>query len=115
MWILLLEEADDDATGERHNNSESSELTLDSLEEIGLIEKSFTKATTLYEKRKNEERISTGSKSLDDLFDGGIETRAITEIYGEYGTGKTQICHTLCVVVNLDKSQGGLKSGALYI
>jgi DNA repair protein RadA len=85
------------------------------LEEIGIIEKSFTKATTLYEKRKNEERISTGSKNLDDLFGGGIETRAITEIYGEYGTGKTQICHTLCVVVNLDKPQGGLKSGALYI
>src|ERR671920_563460 len=167
MWILLLEEADDNAPGERHNYSESRELTLDSLEdigpttkgylekagfksikdlvvrgpvdvfeatgmqmdksvhlcnkarsrleEIGIIEKSFTKATALYEKRKNEERISTGSKNLDDLFGGGIETRAITEIYGEYGTGKTQICHTLCVVVNLDKPQGGLKSGALYI
>ena len=85
------------------------------LEEIGIIEKSFTKATILYEKRKNEERISTGSKNLDDLFGGGIETRAITEIYGEYGTGKTQLCHTLCVIVNLDKPQGGLKAGALYI
>ena len=85
------------------------------LEEMGIIEKSFTKATALYEKRKNEERISTGSKNLDDLFGGGIETRAITEIYGEYGTGKTQLCHTLCVIVNLDKPQGGLKAGALYI
>jgi DNA repair protein RadA len=85
------------------------------LEEVGIIEKSFTKATTLYEKRKNEERISTGSKNLDDLFGGGVETRAITEIYGEYGTGKTQLCHTLCVIVNLDKPRGGLESGALYI
>jgi len=85
------------------------------LEEMGIIEKSFTKATALYEKRKNEERISTGSKNLDDLFGGGIETRAITEIYGEYGTGKTQLCHTLCVIVSLDKPQGGLKAGALYI
>ena len=58
------------------------------LEEIGIIEKSFTKATILYEKRKNEERISTGSKNLDDLFGGGIETRAITEIYGEYAQGR---------------------------
>jgi DNA repair protein RadA len=82
---------------------------------MGIIEKSFTKATALYEKRKNEERISTGSKNLDDLFGGGIETRAITEIYGEYGTGKTQLCHTLCVIVSLDKPQGGLKAGALYI
>jgi DNA repair protein RadA len=85
------------------------------LEEIGVIEKSFIKATTLYEKRKIEERISTGSRNLNDLFGGGIETRAITEVYGEYGTGKTQLCHTLCVIVNLDKSQGGLKAGALYI
>jgi DNA repair protein RadA len=85
------------------------------LEEMGIIEKSFTKATALYEKRKNEERISTGSKNLDDLFGGGIETRAITEIYGEYGTGKTQLCHTLCVIVNLDKQLGGLNAGALYI
>jgi DNA repair protein RadA len=85
------------------------------LEEMGIIEKSFTKATALYEKRKNEERISTGSKNLDDLFGGGIETRAITEIYGEYGTGKTQLCHTLCVIVNLDKQRGGLSAGALYI
>lgn len=85
------------------------------LEEMGIIEKSFTKATALYEKRKNEERISTGSKNLDDLFGGGIETRAITEIYGEYGTGKTQLCHTLCVIVNLDKQLGGLSAGALYI
>jgi DNA repair protein RadA len=85
------------------------------LEEIGIIEKSFTRATALYEKRKNEERISTGSKNLDDLFGGGIETKAITEIYGEYGTGKTQLCHTLCIIVNLDKSHGGLNAGALYI
>lgn len=85
------------------------------LEEMGIIEKSFTKATALYEKRKSEERISTGSKNLDDLFGGGIETRAITEIYGEYGTGKTQLCHTLCVIVNSDKPQGGLNAGALYI
>jgi DNA repair protein RadA len=85
------------------------------LEGLGIIDKSFIKATNLYEKRKNEERISIGSKNLDDLFGGGIETKSVTEIYGEYGTGKTQICHTLCVMVNLDKSKGGLKAGALYI
>ena len=60
------------------------------LEELGIIDKSFITATKLYDKRKKEERISTGSKNLNDLFDGGIETRAVTEIYGEYGTGKTQ-------------------------
>jgi DNA repair protein RadA len=85
------------------------------LEDLHIIDKSFITATKLYEKRKKEERISTGSKNLDDLFEGGIETRAITEIYGEYGTGKTQICHTLCLMVQQKKSEGGLNGKALYI
>ena len=45
---------------------------------------------------------------------GGIETRAITELYGEYGTGKTQICHTLCVTVQQNDADGNL-SRALYV
>ena len=85
------------------------------LEEMGIIDKSFITATKLYEKRKQEERISTGSKNLDELFVGGIETRSVTEIYGEYGTGKTQICHTLCIIVQQSKSQGGLSGKAIYI
>ena len=47
------------------------------LEEMGIIDKSFVTATKLYEKRKHEERISTGSKNLDDLFVGGIETGSV--------------------------------------
>lgn len=85
------------------------------LEELGIIDKSFITATKLYDKRKKEERISTGSKNLDDLFDGGIETRAITEIYGEYGTGKTQLCHTLCIMVQQKKSKYEITNKALYI
>lgn len=85
------------------------------LEDLGIIDKSFVTATKLYDKRKREERLSTGSKNLNDLFAGGIETRAVTEIYGEYGTGKTQICHTLCVMVKQAKSDGGLIGKALYI
>jgi RecA/RadA recombinase len=41
--------------------------------------------------------ISTGSSDLDSLLGGGIETGAITEVFGEFRTGKTQLCHTLCV------------------
>lgn len=85
------------------------------LEELGIIDKSFVTATKLYEKRKQEERISTGSKNLDDLFIGGIETGSVTEIYGEYGTGKTQLCHTLSVLVQQSRSQGGLNGKAIYI
>lgn len=44
--------------------------------------------------------IKTGSQELDELFGGnGIETKAITQFYGPSATGKTQICHTLCVTV----------------
>jgi DNA repair protein RadA len=68
-------------------------------------------------RRNKIQRISTGSKSLDEMFGsiGGIETGAITQIYGEAGSGKTQLCHCLSVMVSQDKSNGGLNSPALYI
>jgi DNA repair protein RAD51 len=59
--------------------------------------------------------LTTGSKELDKLLAGGIETGSITEIFGEFRTGKTQLCHTLCVTCQLDKSQGGGNGKALYI
>jgi DNA repair protein RadA len=53
---------------------------------------------------KNEkvERLSTGSKNLDDLFgrDGSLETGAITQFYGTPGSGKTQLCYTICVMLS---------------
>lgn len=85
------------------------------LEEIGLIDKSFVTATSIYEKRAKDYRISTGSKNFDELLGGGIETRALTEVYGEFGTGKTQLCHTLCVMVQQPIQSGGLDGKALYI
>ncbi len=85
------------------------------LVKLGKLEKDFVTATEIYKKRQSIERISTGTISLDDLLEGGIETQAITEIYGEYGTGKTQISHTLCVMVQLSKGKGGLEAGAVYI
>ena len=83
------------------------------LEELGMIDKSFVTATSLYNKRKD--RISTGSKSFDDLLGGGIETKAVTEVYGEFGTGKTQLCHTLCIMVQQPVSEGGLDAKAIYV
>jgi DNA repair protein RadA len=44
-----------------------------------------------------------------------VETRAVTEVYGEFGTGKTQLCHTLCVMVQQDRKAGGLSGKAIYI
>jgi DNA repair protein RadA len=89
--------------------------TLSTLEEIGIIEKQFTPATSIYNKRKSIGRISTGSKNFDHLLGGGIETRSVTELYGEYGTGKTQMCHTSCVIVQQNSVKGGLDGNALYV
>ena len=58
-------------------------------------------------KRKKVIRITTGSSVLDALLGGGIETMSITEVFGEFRTGKTQMCHTLCVTAQLPRSQGG--------
>lgn len=75
----------------------------------------FITAYELYEKRRGIRRISTGVKSLDELLGGGIETKAITELVGEFGSGKTQLCHQLSVMVQLPEDKGGLKAKALYV
>lgn len=85
------------------------------LEELGVIDRSFVTATSLYEKRLEGQRISTGARNFDDLLGGGVETKAVTEVYGEFGTGKTQLCHTLCVMVQQPKPAGGLSGKAVYI
>ncbi|MFX1497585.1 MAG: DNA repair and recombination protein RadA [Promethearchaeota archaeon] len=75
----------------------------------------FKSADIIWEKRKLLKKIMTGSQNLDDLLGGGIETEAVTELYGEYRTGKTQIVHQLCVNVQLPYEEGGLEGSALYI
>ena len=69
---------------------------------------SFIRADELIAKRQNILKLTTGSKKLDMLLGGGIETQAITEFYGEYGSGKSQIAHQLCVNVQLPLERGGL-------
>jgi len=85
------------------------------LVEEGLIAKDFVSATEIYKRRQDIGKISTGTNCLDLLFDGGVETQALTEVYGEFGSGKTQFCHTMCVNVQKTKEQGGQDGGVLYI
>jgi DNA repair protein RadA len=74
----------------------------------------FITAQELYEKRKNAMRITTAVKNLDGLLGGGVETQAMTELFGEYGTGKSQICMQLCVTVQLPAGKGGLGGRVLF-
>ena len=67
------------------------------------------------EERKRITRIASGSKELDSLLGGGFESNSITELFGEFRTGKTQICHTLCVTCQLPRSDGGGEGMAIYI
>ena len=76
---------------------------------------SFESGTQLLEKRKKLGRITTNAKALDELLGGGIETQAITEFAGEFGTGKTQIAHQVSVDVQLPPDQGGLSGEVVYI
>ena len=75
----------------------------------------FKPADQIWQKRKGLKRLTTSSQNFDDLLAGGIETEAVTELYGEYRTGKTQLCHQLCVNVQLPYDEGGLEGCALYI
>ncbi len=60
-------------------------------------------------------KLTTGSKSFDDLLGGGLETQALTEFYGEFGSGKTQIAHQLAVNVQLPPENGGLNGSVIII
>ena len=60
------------------------------------------------EKRSQIVKITTGCEALDTLLGGGIESCSITEVFGEFRTGKTQLCHTMCVTAQLPlENKGG--------
>ncbi|MHC1574133.1 MAG: DNA repair and recombination protein RadA, partial [Candidatus Syntropharchaeales archaeon] len=75
----------------------------------------FESGDQVFERRKLVGKLTTGANSLNDLLAGGIETQSITEFYGEFGCGKTQIAHQLAVNVQLATSEGGLNGSAIII
>ncbi len=80
-----------------------------------LVPMGFTSASEVHRVRQNITYISTGSAELDKILNGGFETGSITELYGEFRTGKSQLCHTICVTAQLAKENGGGGGRALYI
>lgn len=85
------------------------------LEAYKLVPMGFTTATEFHLKRSEIIQLTTGSKELDKLLQGGIETGSITELFGEFRTGKTQLCHQLAVTCQLPIDMGGGEGKALYI
>ncbi|KAB8339047.1 hypothetical protein FH972_021983 [Carpinus fangiana] len=80
-----------------------------------LVPMGFTTATEMHQRRSELISITTGSKQLDTLLAGGIETGSITELFGEFRTGKSQLCHTLAVTCQLPFDMGGGEGKCLYI
>ncbi|XP_071453981.1 DNA repair protein RAD51 homolog 1 [Hetaerina americana] len=80
-----------------------------------IVPMGFTTATEFHQKRSEIIQLTTGSKELDRLLYGGIETGSITELFGEFRTGKTQLCHTLAVTCQLPIDQNGGEGKCLYI
>src|SRR5574344_71670 len=75
----------------------------------------FETAFEVMERRKDVGRITTGSSGFAELIGGGIETQSLTEVFGEFGSGKSQISHELAVTVQLPEDKGGLDGECVFI
>lgn len=75
----------------------------------------YERATDVMTRRKEIGRISMGSEELDEMLGGGVETQAITEAFGEFGSGKTQIAHQISVDTQLPPEEGGVDGSVVYI
>jgi DNA repair protein RadA len=71
------------------------------------VDPGFVSASEMLEARKHMMRCSTGSNELNRILGGGVETGVITELIGEFGSGKTQICYTLSVLAQRPLEEGG--------
>lgn len=80
----------------------------DALVKESIIGKMFQSGLEKSESDDKREQIALGSKALDKLFGGGIEVGETTEVYGEYGCGKSQLCHLVVCRMMLPKEKGGL-------
>mmetsp|Transcript_4415 Transcript_4415/g.8882 ORF Transcript_4415/g.8882 Transcript_4415/m.8882 type:complete len:344 (+) Transcript_4415:44-1075(+) len=94
-----------------------SENKVNKLKDLckALVPMDFKTAADALEDRKNVVQLTTGSVELDKLLEGGIETGSLTEAFGEFRTGKTQLCHTLCVTCQMAVTDGGAEGKAIYI
>src|SRR3989344_7471806 len=72
----------------------------------GRLEMDFESGEELMKRREQVIKISTGSKAVNEMLGGGIETGALTEAFGAFGSGKTSIAHQLSVNVQLPRDQG---------
>jgi meiotic recombination protein DMC1 len=75
----------------------------------------FVSGVEILQRRSGIMKLTTGCAALDQLLGGGVESCSITEAFGEFRTGKTQIAHTLCVTCQLPHAMGGGNGKAIFI
>lgn len=75
----------------------------------------FKTGLEMKEKRRSVIKMTTGSQAFDKILGGGVETGSITELFGEFRTGKTQLSHTLCVTSQLSYEMNGGQGKVIYL
>ncbi|MFB6136336.1 MAG: DNA repair and recombination protein RadA [Halobacteriaceae archaeon] len=75
----------------------------------------FETGASVLERREQIGKLTWGIPEVDDLLGGGVETQSITEVYGEFGAGKSQVTHQLSVNVQLPEEHGGLEGSAIFV
>ncbi|MGC8923749.1 MAG: DNA repair and recombination protein RadA [Candidatus Micrarchaeia archaeon] len=108
------------AAASAYELSEIAEIGVETAKKViaaarDALEMGFESADKILERRKNIAKITTGSKELDKLLGGGIETQAISEFYGKFSSGKSQVGFQLAVNVQLPVEEGGLGGSCLFI
>jgi len=108
------------ATSSPHELEEAADIPVETAKRTinaarDALEMGYESADKILERRKSIGRITTGSKELDAMLGGGVETQAITEVYGKFSSGKTQLGFQLAVNVQKPADQGGLGGNVLYI
>lgn len=108
------------ATASPHELSELSGIkvdvakgAVDAAKQATTLE--FSTGNQIYEKRNILGKIKTGSDSLNELLGGGVEQNAITETYGKFASGKTQLGFQLAVNVQRAVKDGGVEGRVLFI
>lgn len=92
----------------RPKASEAFTYMKNNLEKSGHIQVQMQTASELLLVRKKIPRVKTGCNTFDDLLNGGIESRTLTEFHGENGSGKSQLCHLLALQTQRPTKDGGL-------
>ena len=108
------------ATAAPHELAEISGMKVDAAKQAVDAAKQATTleyktGSEINDKRKSLGKITTGSKNLDDLLGGGVEANAITEAYGKFASGKTQLGFQLTVNAQKPVEQGGLGGTVMLI